>query len=120
MTEIYHYHDNTNIEYKQGILLNKTSCIFCEIDKKEILVQWKECDKLFCNGENANPKSHIIFHLQKSSHKIISIYPFDKIIKCEDCTDNNIFNLYLLKIPDKIKIMCKNHIPKKDEEKVIP
>ena len=103
MTEIYHYHDNTNIEYKQGILLNKTSCIFCEIDKKEILVQWKECDKLFCNGENANPKSHIIFHLQKSSHKIISIYPFDKIIQCENCTDNNIFNLYFWKLLIKLK-----------------
>ena len=120
MTEIYHYHDNTNIEYKQRILLNKASCIFCEIDKKDILVQCKECDRLFCNGKNANPKSHIIFHLQKSSHKIISIYPFDKIIQCEDCTDNNIFNLYFLKTSDKIKIMCKNHISKKDEEKVIP
>lgn len=52
MTEIYHYHDNENLEYKQRILTNKTSCLFCEIDTKEILIQCKECEKLFCNGKN--------------------------------------------------------------------
>ena len=52
MAEVNHYHDNQDIEYKQRIILNKTSCVFCEIDKKEILIQCNECDKLFCNGKN--------------------------------------------------------------------
>ena len=56
MTEIYHYHDDKDLEYKQRILLNKTSCVFCEINKKEILIQCKECDKLFCNGKKGIPK----------------------------------------------------------------
>ena len=120
MTEIYHYNDNKQLEYKQRILLNKTSCLFCEIDKKEILIQCKECEKLFCNGKSQIPKSHIIFHLQKSSHKIISLSPFDKIVECETCKDNNVFNLYLLKILNKNKIYCKEHIPKDAEDKVIP
>jgi hypothetical protein len=119
MTEIYHYNDNRNLEYKQRILLNKTSCVFCEIDKKEILIQCKECEKLFCNGKNVLPTSHIIYHLQKSSHKAISIYPHDKIIKCEfdDCNDCNIFNLYFLK--NSNKTFCKSHIPKEEEKNVI-
>ena len=120
MTEIYHYNDNKQLEYKQRILLNKTSCLFCEIDKKEILIQCKECEKLFCNGKSQIPKSHIIFHLQKSSHKIISLSPFDKIVECETCKDNNVFNLYLLTILNKNKIYCKEHIPKDAEDKVIP
>ena len=122
MTEIYHYHDNENLEYKQRILTNKTSCLFCEIDTKEILIQCKECEKLFCNGKNDIPKSHIIFHLQRSSHKTISIYSKDEIIKCEqnECTDCNIFNLYLVKDSNQIKTFCKSHIPREEKEKAIP
>ena len=120
MVEVNHYHDNQDIEYKQRIILNKTSCVFCEIDKKEILIQCNECDKLFCNGKNEIPKSHIIFHLQKSSHKVISIFPYDKIIKCDNCEDNNIFNLYYLKNNNQIKNFCKNHIPKDEDKNVIP
>ena len=119
MTEIYHYHDNQNLEYKQRILLNKNSCVFCEIDRKEILIQCKECDKLFCNGKNEYSKSHIIYHLQKSSHKAISIFPFDHMVQCENCQDPNIFNLYYLKNSVK-KIFCKTHIPKEQENNVIP
>ena len=117
MTEIYHFNDNRNLEYKQRILLNQTSCVFCEIDKKEILIQCMDCDKLFCNGKNEIPKSHIIYHLQKSSHKSIAIYPHDKMIKCDECNDSNIFNLYFLKNPNKI--FCKSHIPKEEEKNVI-
>ena len=120
MAEINRYHDNQNVEYRQRILLNKTSCVFCEIDKKEILIQCKECDKLFCNGKNEIPKSHIIFHLQKSSHKVISLFSNDKIIKCDICEDNNIFNLYYLKGGNQIKNFCKKHIPKEEEKKVSP
>ena len=119
MTEIYHYHDNQNLEYKQRILLNKTSCVFCEIDRKEILIQCKECDKLFCNGKNEYLKSHIIYHLQKSSHKAISIFPFEHMVQCENCQDPNIFNLYYLKNSVK-NIFCKTHIPKEQENNVIP
>ena len=120
MAEINHYHDNQNLEYRQRILQNETSCIFCEINKKEILVQCKECDKLFCNGRNEIPKSHIIFHLQKSSHKVISLFPYDKIIQCDNCEDNNIFNLYYLKESNQVKVFCRNHIPKNEEKNVIP
>ena len=120
MTEIYHYNDNVQTEYNQRIMLNKTSCLFCEIDKKEILIKCNECEKLFCNGSSQIPKSHIIFHLQKSSHKIISLYPFDKIVDCEKCKDNNIFNLYLLKTSNENKIFCKDHIPNGAEDKAIP
>ena len=52
MAEVNHYHDNQDIEYKQRIILNKTSCVFW---KKEILIQCNECDKLFCNGKNEIP-----------------------------------------------------------------
>lgn len=117
MTEIYHYHDDKDLEYKQRILLNKTSCVFCEINKKEILIQCKECDKLFCNGKNAHSKSHIIYHLQKSSHKVISLHPFEKIVECEKCQDTNIFNLYFLKNSPN-KIFCKKDIPKEEENNV--
>ena len=120
MAEVNRYHDNQNVEYRQRILLNKTSCVFCEIDRKEILIQCKECEKLFCNGKNEIPKSHIIFHLQKSSHKIISLFPHDKTIKCDSCEDNNIFNLYYLKDDNQINNYCKIHIPKDAEKKVIP
>ena len=117
MNENNPYHDNQNIEYKQRILLNTTSCVFCEIEKKEILVQCKECDKLFCNGKNENTKCHIIYHLQKSSHKIISLFPHETIIQCEnkECADNNIFNLYYLKKSNKYETYCKTHIPKEEE-----
>ena len=120
MNEFYGLHDDQNIEYKQRILLNKTSCVFCEISKKEILIQCKECDKLFCNGKNDIPKSHIIFHLQKSSHKTIAIFPYDKIIKCDKCEDCNIFNLYYIKSSNKIQIFCKEHIQEEDKDNVIP
>ena len=46
--------------------------------------------------------------------------PFDKIVECETCKDNNVFNLYLLTILNKNKIYCKEHIPKDAEDKVIP
>ena len=120
MTEIYHYHDDKKVEYKQRILLNKSSCFFCEIDKKELLIQCKECEKLFCNGENIIPKSHIIYHLQKSNHKVISLYPFEKSIQCDKCTDNNIFNLYFSKYYNYFRIFCKKHIPKEEEDYIIP
>ena len=119
MTEIYHYHDDKNVEYKQRILLNKSSCFFCEIDKKELLIQCKECEKLFCNGENIIPKSHIIYHLQKSNHKVISLYPFEKNIQCDKCKDNNIFNLYFSKYYNYFRIFCKEHIPKEEEDYII-
>lgn len=120
MAEANRYHDNQNVEYKQRILLNNTSCVFCEIDRKEILIQCKECEKLFCNGKNEISKSHIIFHLQKSSHKIISLFPSNKIIKCDGCEDNNIFNLYYIKTGNQTTNFCKMHIPKEEEKKVIP
>ena len=120
MTEINNFFDNQIVEYKQKILLNKTSCIFCEINNKELLIQCQECEKLFCNGKNEMPKSHIIFHLQKSSHKTISLYPYNIIIKCENCSDNNIFNLYFLKNSNLIQTFCKTHIPNNENKNVIP
>ena len=118
MNENNPYRDDQNIEYKQRILLNETSCFFCEIERKEILIKCMECDKLFCNGKSENTKCHIVHHLKKSSHKTISLHPHNTIIKCvnKECGDNNIFNLYYLKKSDKYETYCKSHIPKEEEK----
>ena len=48
------------------------------------------------------------------------MHPFDKIVDCEKCKDNNIFNLYLLKTSNENKIFCKDHIPNGAEDNAIP
>ena len=52
--------ESADIFYRQ---YSEPKCIYCFIEKEEILCKCKDCDFYFCNGINDNTeKSHIIFH----------------------------------------------------------
>ena len=103
--------ESADIFYRQ---YSDTKCIYCFIEKEEILCKCKDCDFYFCNGINDNTeKSHIIFHLTDINHKSICLKPFKEELKCEKCKENNVFDLFYNNNNINI-ILCKKCL---DDEK---
>ena len=120
-----------NIEQKNDIVNNYTSCIYCGIRTSDMLIQCGQCDHKFCNGfSDSIQVSHIIFHIEKSKHKTIklaknnfneSLYSDDdtmEIISCGYCSVSDIYNLYFFKDTEnkKIEFLCQFHYEKKMKE----
>ena len=95
-----HFQNNlNNIE-------NYDTCFYCETRAENCLAKCEECNHLFCNGlSEENSYSHIIYHLKKSGHRKISLFPHTIILKCNQCEISNIFDLF---VKNNI-FYCSNH-----------
>lgn len=90
-------------------------CLFCFQDDEKLLCQCKVCGYYFCNKFHLK-SSHIIIHLRQCKHSKISLYPFEFDLKCDECTNKNIFNLYF---KDK-KILCEDCLEEQNDfEKIV-
>ena len=93
-------------------------CLFCQHDDTEYLAYCADCEYYFCNNLHKE-KSHIVRHLNQCKHKKISLFPFDEELKCNECRENNIFNLKFFKQNQKLSILCESHSIDKNEYKSI-
>ena len=71
-------------------------CLFCQHDNTECLAYCADCEYYFCNNFHKET-SHIVRYLNQFKHKKISFFIFDEELKCNECRENNIFNLKLFK-----------------------
>ena len=76
-------------------------CLFCFQENENYLCQCKECGYYFCNNIHRK-SSHIIIHLNHCNHNKILIKPFDTELKCAECDNKNIHQLYFNKNDKKI------------------
>jgi hypothetical protein len=80
---------------------NNRRCYYCQFENPHNLIQCNMCNEYFCNSHTpnnnqANVQAHLLFHLQRSHHNQVRIFPFNDIIRCEQCGIANIFDLYRL------------------------
>ena len=67
----------------------------------------------FCNNIHRKT-SHIVLHLNQCKHERICLSSFEQEIKCENCTEKNIFNLKFWKSKQKLSILCEKCVGNKD------
>ena len=108
-----HFQNNfNNIE-------NYDTCFYCETTAENCLGKCEECKHLFCNGlSEENSYSHLIYHLKKSGHRNISLFPHNRILKCNECESSNTFDLFVEnnifycshhKTNESIKLLLENY-----------
>ena len=115
--------ENIDIFYREH---SDPKCIFCLLENEKLLCKCNDCQFYFCNGINENLNdSHIIFHLKNLKHKSISLFPFNEELKCSNCNNNNVFDLFFNDSNIK-NILCKeciendkNFLPIVENEKII-
>lgn len=64
-----------------------SSCLYCQTRTP---ITCNECSESFCNNTSEGI-SHIIYHMVKTKHKILSIC--EEELKCVKCNENNLFRL---------------------------
>ena len=95
-----------NFQTNFNIVENYETCLYCETPTENCLGKCEECNHLFCNGlSEENSYSHIIYHLKKSGHRKISLFPHNSVLKCNDCELLNPFDLFV----QNNKFYCSNH-----------
>ena len=99
------------IQYLQHFTSNK--CLFCHQSDEKFLLSCKDCGFYFCNNIHRKT-SHIILHLNQCKHERICLSPFEQEIKCDNCTEKNIFNLKFWKSKQKLSILCEKCAGNKD------
>ena len=80
---------------------NNRHCYYCQFENPHNLIQRNTCNEYFCNSHTpnnnqANVQAHFLFHLQRRHHNQVRIFPFNYIIRCEQCGTASIFDLYRL------------------------
>ena len=102
--------ENAQLIYE---LNSDNKCVYCHIENHNNLVKCEICQYFFCNNISDGCKySHIVYHLKKSGHSIISKNPFNSIIKCKICENFNIFELII----DNNELFCLECIKKNNKE----
>lgn len=90
-----------------------TSSRYCGIDAPSSIVKCVTCDKWFCNSRGTSSSSHIINHLVRSRHKVVSLHENSELgettLECYNCGNQNVFVLGFIsaKAESVIVILCR-------------
>ena len=87
---------------------SKKECFHCHETNSDCLARCEDCKFYFCNN-TYDSDSHLITHLKDCKHSHISTDNFGKNkMKCEQCGNNNIFELKFMKIENSYSFWCEN------------
>ena len=98
-----------NNPYLDDIFDNsKKECFLCKESNPDCLAYCEDCKFYFCNN-TYDGESHLVTHLKDCKHSHISTDNFSKSkMKCENCGNNNIFDLKFLRIENVFSFWCEN------------
>jgi regulator of nonsense transcripts 1 len=86
------------------------ACAYCNTCAKTSVAKCFTCSKWFCNGSFNTPDSHIVHHLAKSKHKVVSRFGSskDSTLKCLSCGARNVFVLGSIPCNKERVLICRD------------
>ncbi|CAH2350016.1 ATP-dependent helicase Nam7p [[Candida] railenensis] len=96
-------------------ILPSHACSYCGIHSPNCVVKCNTCNKWFCNSKNGNNNggSHIVTHLVKARHNVVSLHEDsdlgDTTLECYNCGNQNVFILGFVSAKQEsiVVILCR-------------